>query len=93
MAKSVENGVQFALTSKKLTVSEKYQRAIIEGISDGLILFDDKGNVLTMNSKAGEILKVSPQEAVGKFVADIVDFIFSIFFSTSFAINDISSFE
>ncbi len=75
LAKSVENGIQFVLTSKKLTVSEKYQRAIIEGISDGLILFDDKGNVLTMNSKAGEILKVSPQEAVGKFVADIVDFI------------------
>ncbi len=75
LAKAVENEVRFESTSKRLAISEKYQRAIIEGISDGLILFDDKGNVLTMNSKAGEILKVSPQEAVGKFVADIVDFI------------------
>ena len=41
-------------------------KAILEGIADGVVLADNEGNIMLFNNAAERILRVSRQEAIGK---------------------------
>ncbi|HHY33451.1 MAG TPA: sigma 54-interacting transcriptional regulator [Firmicutes bacterium] len=73
-ARAIENqlGVEKALAD--LALASKYQAAIVEHISDGLLTVDAEGRVTYMNSAGGRILGVDHKAVVGQHVSDIVDF-------------------
>ena len=73
-ARAIENqlGVEKALAD--LALASKYQAAIVEHISDGLLTVDAEGYVTYMNSAGGRILGVDHKAVVGQHVSDIVDF-------------------
>lgn len=50
------------------------QRAIIDSISDGLLVVDEDGRVRHMNAPAGRILTLNPQQSVGRRFAELLDF-------------------
>lgn len=47
-------------------------RLIIEGVSDGVIAYDPKGKITTINEKAHALLKVDPETATDKSVNDLL---------------------
>ncbi|MDI7246838.1 MAG: sigma 54-interacting transcriptional regulator [Bacillota bacterium] len=73
-ARAIENqlGVEKALAD--LALASKYQAAIVEHVSDGLLTVDAEGYVTYMNSAGGRILGVDHKAVVGQHVSDIVDF-------------------
>ncbi|KAA0575189.1 PAS domain-containing protein [Azospirillum sp. B21] len=50
------------------------QRAIIDSISDGLLVVDEDGRVRHMNAPAGRILTLNPEQSVGRRFAELLDF-------------------
>ncbi len=50
------------------------QRAIVDSISDGLLVVDEDGRVRHMNAPAGRILTLNPEQSVGRRFAELLDF-------------------
>ena len=50
------------------------QQAIVDHISDGLLVIERDGVVRYMNSTAGRLLNLVPAQSVGKRFADLLDF-------------------
>lgn len=50
------------------------QAAIVDHITDGLLLIERDGTVRYMNATAGRILNLVPAQSVGKKFADLLDF-------------------
>jgi transcriptional regulator with PAS, ATPase and Fis domain len=50
------------------------QRAIVDHISDGLLVIERDGVVRYMNSTAGRVLNLVPEQSIGKRFADLLDF-------------------
>lgn len=50
------------------------QRAIIDNISDGLLVIEKDGCVRHMNQPAGRILSLDPKNSIGKHFSDLLDF-------------------
>ncbi|MCR4441801.1 MAG: sigma 54-interacting transcriptional regulator [Peptococcaceae bacterium] len=71
---AIRNQLQVLETSEKLLVSNKYYKAVIEAVSEGILAVDSKGYVTCMNKSAGKILFTDPGEAIGKHVTEVVDF-------------------
>jgi len=61
-------------SSERLQTLQKYQSAIVESISDGLLTVDATGVVTYMNPAAGRILGVEHKAAVGRAIGDLVGF-------------------
>jgi PAS domain S-box-containing protein len=73
-ARAIENGLATYQATEELRLQHKYQEAIVESMSDGFLTIDVNGFITYMNATGGRILGVDPKTAVGKFIADIVDF-------------------
>jgi PAS domain S-box-containing protein len=73
-ARAIENGLATYQATEELRLQHKYQDAIVESMSDGFLTIDVNGFITYMNATGGRILGVDPKTAVGKFIADIVDF-------------------
>ena len=50
------------------------QQAIVDHISDGLLVIERDGVVRYMNSTAGRLLNLVPEQSIGKRFADLLDF-------------------
>ncbi|MGE5592373.1 MAG: sigma-54-dependent Fis family transcriptional regulator, partial [Betaproteobacteria bacterium] len=73
-ARAIENQLEVEKALADLALASKYQAAIVEHISDGLLTVDADGRVTYMNSAGGRILGVDHKAVVGQHVSDIVDF-------------------
>lgn len=73
-SKGIEN--QIKTYQKNLTIQEqaKYQSAIVENISEGFMMIDNKGCVTYVNEKGETILGISRQESIGKPIGELVPF-------------------
>jgi transcriptional regulator with PAS, ATPase and Fis domain len=69
-------GAQLALaaTNQDLRRLLSEQKAIIDHISDGLLMVDRAGSVRHTNVPAGRILSLNPEQSVGKRFSDLLDF-------------------
>ncbi len=50
------------------------QRAIVDNISDGLLVVDEDGRIRHMNAPAGRILTLNPERSIGRTLAELLDF-------------------
>lgn len=73
-AMAIETKIEAHIASEELKIQNKYQNAIVESMSDGLLTIDNKGFVTYINEIGAEILGVNRKEALGKHVSDLVDF-------------------
>ena len=69
-------GAQLALTATNHNLRRllSEQKAIIDNISDGLLVVDRAGQVRHMNVPAGRILSLNPEQSIGKRFSDLLDF-------------------
>jgi len=73
-AKAIETLLRLNKTTFHLQETSKVQQAIVDSISEGLILIDKQGIIKFMNKAGGEILQVNHEKAVNLHVTEIVDF-------------------
>jgi len=73
-ARAIETKIQAEITSGELKIQNKYQNAIVESMSDGLLTIDNKGYVTYINEVGAEILNIDRKSSVGKHVSELVDF-------------------
>lgn len=49
-----------------------YIEAVLESISAGVISFDNKGRITTINRRAGEILEIKEEDALGRYYREVL---------------------
>lgn len=59
-------------TQSALSEARGYARHVVDSISNGVFSVDRNGHVVSMNAMAGQILGVSPADAVGMFYRDLI---------------------
>ena len=60
--------------NKQIIEKNKYENAIVETLTDGVLIVDKDGFVTFMNQVGGEILCVDVENSIGKHISDVVDF-------------------
>lgn len=73
-ATAVENMLKHRQSQKEIEKSAQITSTIVNAISDGLLMLDRFGTVTYINPIGARILKVKPQEAIGKNISRLVDF-------------------
>lgn len=73
-AKSIENQFNLQNLNKELERKNKLEDAIMQTISEGILVLDKEGIVKFMNETGGKILKIDHKEAIGHHVTELVDF-------------------
>lgn len=73
-ARAIETIIAVEVTSNELRMQNKYQHAVVESISDGLLTIDNKGFVTYINEIGADILGLERGYCTGKYVSDLVDF-------------------
>lgn len=73
-AKAIETKIEVEITSSELRIQNKYQHAVVESISDGLLTIDNKGYVTYINEIGSDILGIDRKVCIGKLISDLVDF-------------------
>ncbi|SET08429.1 PAS domain S-box-containing protein [Natronincola peptidivorans] len=73
-AKGIENQIKNHLKTLKIQEQMKYQSAIVENISEGFLMIDNKGVVTYLNEKGSKILGVNKVESIGRHIGDLVPF-------------------
>ena len=73
-AETASAQVALSVRNEGLRRSLAEQVAIIENISDGLLVVERDGRVHHMNGPAGRILNLVPDESVGRRFSDLLDF-------------------
>lgn len=66
--------IQSEAIAKEAQQQRRFQEAMAEAVSDGLLLIDGTGHVRYMNCKGARILGVSREWGTGRHIAEIVDF-------------------
>ncbi len=73
-AKGIENQIKYRLKTLKIEEQNKYQKAIVENISEGFLMIDNRGIVAYINDKGSKILGVNRETSIGKSIEDLVPF-------------------
>ncbi|CAO3436458.1 sigma-54 interaction domain-containing protein [Azospirillum doebereinerae] len=73
-AESISAQMSAVETSGNLDRLLVEQRAIVDSISDGLLVVDEDGRVRHMNAPAGRILTLNPARSIGRTFAELLDF-------------------
>jgi PAS domain S-box-containing protein len=73
-ARAIEGQLAMRQAAEELKLQHKYQEAIVESMSDGLLTIDRTGHITYMNATGGRILGVDPKKVIGRYIGDIVDF-------------------
>ncbi len=71
---AVENQLRLQEAASHLSLTSKYQLAIAEHISDGVVTLDSEGHITYMNSAGARILGLDRDATLGRHVSDLVDF-------------------
>ncbi|MDK2881863.1 MAG: sigma-54 dependent transcriptional regulator, acetoin dehydrogenase operon transcriptional [Bacillota bacterium] len=73
-ARAIEGQLAMRQAAEEIKLQHKYQEAIVESMSDGLLTIDRTGHITYMNATGGRILGVDPKKVIGQYIGDIVDF-------------------
>jgi len=73
-ANIIEEDVQNKELQMNLNISKDFFEIISKNSQDGILYLDKYAKVKYMNEMAGEILHVNPQQSIGQYVGNIVDF-------------------
>jgi len=73
-ARAVSVGFESEQINQELMVRYKYENAIVESITDGLLIVDKDGFVNYLNQIGAEILCVDRDKSIGKHINQVVDF-------------------
>ena len=69
---AVEGQLKVNKVLENMLVANRYQNAIVESISDGLIAVDEKGRVTRINAAAASLLKISPEAVLHTPINELV---------------------
>jgi len=70
-ARAVEHQIRLEQLNRELQIASHYSRALLHGMSDGVIAFEINGVITEVNAKAGEILGMNPILAKGRPLHEI----------------------
>ncbi len=73
-ARAISVGLESEKINQELMVRYKYENAIVESITDGLLIVDKDGFVNYLNQIGAEILCVDREKSIGKHINQVVDF-------------------
>jgi transcriptional regulator with PAS, ATPase and Fis domain len=73
-ARAISIGLESEKTNQELKVRYKYENAIVESITDGLLIVDKDGFVNYLNQIGAEILCVDRGKSIGMHLNQVVDF-------------------
>ena len=73
-AAAISNTIKVRRAQKQLEDTARLHATIINSVSDGLLMINAQGTVTFINPTGAKILNIKPQEAVGRHIAEIVDF-------------------
>lgn len=66
--------IELSDQTRKLRQRIREQEAIIDHISDGLIVLDRSGTLRYLNAPGGRILNLAPENSIGRRFRDLLDF-------------------
>ena len=72
-SRAVENQLRLEQTAHKLFVASRYSRALMHGISEGLVAIDREGIITELNARGGEIFGVNPVAAMGRPMSMVIN--------------------
>lgn len=73
-ARAIETKIEAHIASNELKIQNKYQNAIVESMSDGLLTIDKKGYVIYINEIGADILNIDRKSSLNKHISELVDF-------------------
>lgn len=73
-AAAISNLLTVQVKQRELEESAHIHSTIVNSISDGLLMLNGKGIVTHINPTGAKILRLNPQEAVGKPISSLLDF-------------------
>jgi transcriptional regulator of acetoin/glycerol metabolism len=62
---AIENQLRLEQAMNKLSIASRYSKALVHGITDGLLAIDTNGIVTEINARGGEIFGINPALAKG----------------------------
>ncbi len=71
---SIEGQLKVNKVLENLMVVNRYQNAIVESISDGLIAVDEKARVTKINAAAAALLKINPDSVIHSSINDLLGY-------------------
>lgn len=73
-ATSIENHLKMTNSLEDIHVFESYHKTILDSISDGIIVVDKRGILITVNKSAEKILSINSDDAVGRSADEVLKF-------------------
>jgi transcriptional regulator with PAS, ATPase and Fis domain len=73
-AKAISIGYEAEKINKAIVEKNKYESAIVETLTDGVLTVDKDGFVTYLNQVGAEILCVNRESSIGKHISNVVDF-------------------
>ena len=73
-AHAIGTEIETEIAKNQLLIKNKYRDALVESMSDGVLLVDKEGFVTYLNEIGADILGANKTNAIGKHVAELVDF-------------------
>ncbi|AVX20926.1 PAS domain S-box-containing protein [Carboxydocella sporoproducens DSM 16521] len=69
---AIEGQLKINRALERMTVLNRYQSAIMEAISEGLLALDEQGRVTRLNQAAARILRLNSEGAIGQKIDEIL---------------------
>jgi transcriptional regulator with PAS, ATPase and Fis domain len=73
-ARAISIGYEAEKINKAIVEKNKYESAIVETLTDGVLTVDKDGFVTYLNQVGAEILCVNRESSIGKHISNVVDF-------------------
>lgn len=73
-AHAIETEIENEIAKNQLIIKNKFQDALVESMSDGVLTVDREGYVTYINEIGADILGVNKENSIGKHVTELVDF-------------------
>lgn len=73
-AKAISIQYEADMINKQIISKHKYESAVIETMTDGVLTVDKDGFITFLNQVGAEILCINREASIGKHVSDVVDF-------------------
>jgi PAS domain S-box len=71
---AIENQMAMNRAARELKTANKFQTAIVESISDGLLTIDNRGIITYLNAAGARMIGINRREVIGRHIQDVVDY-------------------
>ncbi len=71
---AIENQMAMNRAARELKTAYKYQAAIVESISDGLLTIDKRGCITYLNAAGARMIGIDHRDVIGRHIQDVVDY-------------------